>query len=122
MAEPSGPPATSTAFEETVASLKGIPLLPSLILFKMEGVLWTEADPDAETAALPDASGILAALRFKGVRVGVSLVKSDSRKILTKLCAESFEATVRSPTCADSYMMAHALHVCISENAKGLIK
>ena len=96
MAEPSAPPAGATSFEKAVALLSKLSVLPSLVLFNVEGVLWQYAAPGTEAAPYPDAAGIQAALRFKGIRVGATMSKKESRPLLLKLCAESFEPTVRA--------------------------
>jgi hypothetical protein len=104
MAEPSAPPISSTAFEQVVSALNKASVLPSLVLFKVEGILWNSASPETEAAPFPDAAGILAALRFKGIRVGVSLGTSNEKTFLAKICAESFQPTVSTGSCAASVL------------------
>ncbi|BDA40658.1 probable magnesium-dependent phosphatase 1 [Coccomyxa sp. Obi] len=94
MAEPSAPPPAATSFEKAVALLSKLSVLPSIVLFNVEGVLWQDAAPGADAAPYPDAAGIQAALRFKGVRVGATMHREESRHLLLKLCAESFQPTV----------------------------
>lgn len=95
MAEPSPPPPSGTSFEKAVSMLGKLDVLPSLVLINIEGVLWQKAAPGTEPAPFPDAAGIQAALRFKGIRVGAAMLHKESRPLLLKLCAESFEPTVR---------------------------
>lgn len=98
MAEPSAPSPGATSFEKAVALLSSRSVLPSIVLFNIEGVLWQDAAPGTDAAPYPDAPGIQAALRFKGIRVGATMQQSESRPLLLKLCAESFEPTVRIST------------------------
>lgn len=85
MAEPSAPPPAATFFESAVALLSTVSVLPSIVLFNVEGVLWQDAAPGADAAPYPHAAGIQVALRFKGVRVGATMHHEKSRPLPLKL-------------------------------------
>ncbi len=76
--------------------LNSFAVVPQLVLFNPEGVFW-ESNSGADVVPYPEVPGILSALRFKGVRIGVVAHTQQpylTSTALSRLTHESFSPMV----------------------------
>ena len=81
--------------------LNSFAVVPQLVLFNPEGVFW-ESNSGADVVPYPEVPGILSALRFKGVRIGVVAHTQQpylTSTALSRLTHESFSPMVRHLCC-----------------------
>ena len=97
----SGRRSGENSYEKAVEELNSFAVVPQLVLFNPEGVFW-ESNSGADVVPYPEVPGILSALRFKGVRIGVVAHTQQpylTSTALSRLTHESFSPMVRHLCC-----------------------
>ncbi len=92
----SGRRSGENSYEKAVEELNSFAVVPQLVLFNPEGVFW-ESNSGADVVPYPEVPGILSALRFKGVRIGVVAHTQQpylTSTALSRLTHESFSPMV----------------------------
>lgn len=92
----SGRRSGENAYEKAVEELNSFAVVPQLVLFNPEGVFW-ESNSGADVVPYPEVPGILSALRFKGVRIGVVAHTQQpylTSTALSRLTHESFSPMI----------------------------
>lgn len=96
----SGRRSGENSYEKAVEELNSFAVVPQLVLFNPEGVFW-ESNSGADVVPYPEVPGILSALRFKGVRIGVVAHTQQpylTSTALSRLTHESFSPMVETPS------------------------
>lgn len=89
------------SYDKAVEELNSFAVVPQLVLFNPEGVFW-ESNSGADVVPYPEVPGILSALRFKGVRIGVVAHTQQpylTSTALSRLTHESFSPMVSLASC-----------------------
>jgi len=108
----SGRRSGENSYEKAVEELNSFAVVPQLVLFNPEGVFW-ESNSGADVVPYPEVPGILSALRFKGVRIGVVAHTQQpylTSTALSRLTHESFSpmVSVTSVSIMHSHRLAQA--------------